>query len=1272
MKKLKSWKSWNLILICICLNLVGREIALQLELPIWFDSVGTFVAAMELGPVPGAVCGILMNLIVGSGELKDLPYFLVSIAIGLTVGFVYPRSHDNYLEILNLGVLTGLVAALISTPIDLITYGGTTSNKWGDALIDMVENDISISAFPTFLGESFVDIPDKVLTLGVAILILRILSKMNKILEATRIAAIILIPILSFAYPYYPASTVRAEDFGAIYAGTTFDSDSGLDSQEVNALAQTKNGYIWAGTYSGLYRYDGHKFKNVNMDERLRNVSTLFVDSNGNLWIGTYDNGVARYNVDTGELVFYTTKQGLSSDVVRALSEDNAGNIYVGTASWMCRIRPDDYIETYVTNSFYGISDLCNSGDTMTGIRGDGSIIVFSDLELLFVIGGDYTTVAKGDKDNYIVGTGTSLTGRLLVGEGRTDVQKHYSENLSYYNKMLYSEEFKGYFVCCENGLGFISDNNGTTTILTTDDFNSSIVDVLIDYQGNVWFASSRQGIRKFSWNPFEDIFSKAHVNGEVVYSVLVKDGQVLAGTNSGLYTIDLKTYYSVPVPNPAYLRGVRINNIMCDTKGNLWFSTVGENGLIMMRPDKSIKTFNKANGEIIGEQIFFAKQLRDDRIIVSTNAGLCIIRGENVIKTLNEYDGISNRVTCIYEREDGTVYAGTDGAGIYVIKNDKIIGTIDAEDGLETMVITKITSCTGGLIYVTSNALYYDNGEEIKRLDSFPYSNNCDVFIANTGKAWVLSSAGIYIMDEEDLLANGEYDYVLLNRSRGLQTSITSTGNYWVNGDRLYLSCTDGIRRVSITNYDNYNDDYYIDLADLIVGDESIKPEDGVYTIPTDAGASSGRVEFDVAVMNYTLSNPLLHIYLNGADDEGIIVDQRNLTNLTFTNLPNGEYELCVDVLDSSGKNVSRHIAYPVIKEAQLYETRPFQVYFIVVVTAFVGYIGAVITSIIMSLGNAKRLEQEANRDPLTGLLNKRGAREFLIPLCESAEGYLAVLDLDSFKLVNDIYGHDMGDRVLIDFADIFRKYAGEGDVLCRTGGDEFEAFFRNMNEDKLEKLSEDYNGEIKKIAIRHMGENVNIPLGISMGAVEVGHEIFDTAEDSYEDLFKMADRALYQVKNAGKHGWMLYNKNLSSETAEKTESVNVGGLSEIRKIFEERNEPNKAYRADNERMQDIYRILYRMQKNDVVDTVIVRFKIKGDKGHCTDEDTMNSFADILKDSLRSSDVYGIDGQDSAIVLFISLSEQEANTVIFRIMQKWGNNPASSGYNITYEKEKL
>ncbi len=1260
MDKLKSWTNWFVILICVLLNLLGRSVAYHLQLPIWLDSVGTIVAAICHGPLVGVICGILLNVITSLYDGVALPYMLVSAAIGIVIGLLYPRGKRNPFRAVSTMVITGFVAAIISTPINLIMYNGNTGNLWGDALMEMLSRDVHVPGLISFLGEVFVDVPDKVFSFVVATLLIKFMSVVSKAHRpVARNFLIFLTSIFMGAALFAPKS--YAADFSSEYAGTIYDTESGLESVEINAIAQTKDGYMWVGTYSGLYRFDGYRFKAVRIDERIKNVMTLFVDSQGKLWIGTNDTGVACYDVETGNVDFYDTGNGLSSDVIRSICEDHEGNIYVATIKELCMITPSGTVEVFTAKSFYGLTKLSSSGETVAGVRSDGSLMIFSQKKIIYVLAGNYTDITEQEEGNYIVGTSGNVTGTIYIKDGMTDVMsKHLSAKLTYYNDILYSREFKGYFIACENGLGFISDT-GVVTDFSTSDFNRSIVDIFIDYQGNVWFASNKQGIKKFSWNPFEDIFSKAHVENEVVNAVIVKDGVLYAATGSGLITIDLKTYYSVPIPHPELLKDVRIRAIMCDSKGNLWFSTYGPSGLVEMRPDKTINTFNRKYDDTEGEKFRGTLELKDGTIVAITSTGLNFIKDEQVVRKLGDDDGITTQVLSIVEDEDGKIYAASDGGGIFVIENRKVVKTIGPEDGLNTLVVLKIVPCTDGFLYVTSNAIYYDNKKEIKRLDSFPYSNNYDVFIDEYGKAWVLSSAGIYVLEEKDLLADEAQNYMLLNRSRGLHTSITANSFYALNGERLYLPCTDGVRRVSINSYDSFNNDYNILISQLTFGDSIIEPENGVYNIP----ATSGRIVFDVAVMNYTLSNPIIHIFLEGADDEGVTCLQKNMQSLTYTNLPFGDYVLHVQVLDTSGKNVIREVTFPVHKESQLFERSYFKIYLLAVSFLLVIYLGWAIGVLLQDMSNIKRLEQEATKDPLTGLLNKRGADDAVREAISRRGGMLAVLDLDSFKPVNDIYGHDMGDRMLIALAELLKNSSTPEDTLCRIGGDEFLAYYTDITAAQLKEKCEFLNEEIDRSSRKFLGPDHNIPLGISIGAVQVSKN----NKEEFDELFRRADRALYTVKNSGKHDCKLYEEIVAQVAGD---GVNISGISELKTILGERGKSDNAYRVERERMQDIYRILVRLGDNNMMDSSLVHFTISGDTENSVSADVMERFLDVLKENLRNVDVYGSDSSSRVIAILTGVEHDEAGNIADRIIQKWAQNPKNSGYKVTYEKEML
>ncbi len=90
--------------------------------------------------------------------------------------------------------------------------------------------------------------------------------------------------------------------------------------------------------------------------------------------------------------------------------------------------------------------------------------------------------------------------------------------------------------------------------------------------------------------------------------------------------------------------------------------------------------------------------------------------------------------------------------------------------------------------------------------------------------------------------------------------------------------------------------------------------------------------------------------------------------------------------------------------------------------------------------------LRTEAETDKLTGLLNKAAVSRLMPELCASDRGCLMIIDMDSFKLVNDLYGHSMGDQVIISFSAILRSVMPDSSRIGRIGGDEFLVFAGGM----------------------------------------------------------------------------------------------------------------------------------------------------------------------------------------------------------------------------------
>lgn len=156
-----------LIPACIGINYIGKLFAQLLKLPLWLDCIGTCIGAILGGPIIGGICGAANNLIYGftTGDNITLVYALTSLFIGVSVGVM---SRLGFMESFPKAMLTacvgGLAAVIVSTPLNIIYWGGQTGNVWGDAVFAATQ----AGSLPVWLGslldELVVDVPDKLIT----------------------------------------------------------------------------------------------------------------------------------------------------------------------------------------------------------------------------------------------------------------------------------------------------------------------------------------------------------------------------------------------------------------------------------------------------------------------------------------------------------------------------------------------------------------------------------------------------------------------------------------------------------------------------------------------------------------------------------------------------------------------------------------------------------------------------------------------------------------------------------------------------------------------------------------------------------------------------------------------------------------------------------------------------------------------------------------------------------------------------------------------------
>jgi len=312
--------------------------------------------------------------------------------------------------------------------------------------------------------------------------------------------------------------------------------------------------------------------------------------------------------------------------------------------------------------------------------------------------------------------------------------------------------------------------------------------------------------------------------------------------------------------------------------------------------------------------------------------------------------------------------------------------------------------------------------------------------------------------------------------------------------------------------------------------------------------------------------------------------------------------------------------------------------------------------------------LKEEAAVDKLTGLLNKAAGTVRVTKLCAERAGMLMILDLDNFKLVNDIYGHSMGDKVLRTFADVVRRNIRSQDVMVRIGGDEFMGFFTNMeSETALESLHRRLNSELIKETVKLAGESFNIPLSISIGAVLVP----EYGQD-YDMLFPLADSALYKVKQSGKNGVRIYGQdgenNLFDENDIQKEFIH------ITQIVESWHRRDGVISMDLKQFSLLYHFLRQFYKRYGGTVVKLLFILSEEKMAEVRPDSLKEAAEkfelCLQDTLRKSDMILRYKPNQFYVLLQNLSEEDFQTVFQRIMDTWKAGENRTGIHIEYLME--
>lgn len=290
--------------------------------------------------------------------------------------------------------------------------------------------------------------------------------------------------------------------------------------------------------------------------------------------------------------------------------------------------------------------------------------------------------------------------------------------------------------------------------------------------------------------------------------------------------------------------------------------------------------------------------------------------------------------------------------------------------------------------------------------------------------------------------------------------------------------------------------------------------------------------------------------------------------------------------------------------------------------------------------------IKSKSFQDALTGLWNRAYTEEKVGEMLnKGVKGALFMMDMDNFKAINDNYGHMAGDGTLKAFADTLRKYAGEDDIICRIGGDEFMTFVAGPS-------SKSALGNHATEIITDMCSFLENSRFETNSSVSVGIAQFPEDGNDFKSLYNAADKALYHVKQNGKNSYHFFSDQSAAESKRASNSVDLNNLREMM----QRNDPGKgAYMLDFDNFHYVYNFIRRIVERHDEDVNTILFTLRNEDADLNEVEQAVELLDrAIFSSLRRADVSARYSSRQVIVMLFDSKEGGGQICAERIIANY------------------
>lgn len=739
--------------------------------------------------------------------------------------------------------------------------------------------------------------------------------------------------LLSFCNPVL--KVCAKDSFLAGYMQSVYNQKSGIGSNEVNCLYQSSSGYIWAGTDGGLYRTNGSGFQSIDLwdTERtdLYSINCIVQDQNGRMWIGTDNYGL--FYIEDGQTHHLQEEYYNGNKTILSIVEGEDGTIYVACVSGLFVVTEADK-ETRSDTSSYALAayddptianielrGMTAKEDEIWALDGDGIIYVFNQDGVTHVIreqgesGEEWNTIKACQGYVYVGSNGRDIRAYRSATSKRT-----LSAGVEGINNFMQDADGR-LWVCADNGYGYF-DKQWNFVRINDSQIDTYISDMIQDYEGNYWIASSRVGLLLLTKSKFTDYNTAVGMTESMVNAVYEFGGKKYIATDDGLYIYNAKEEQEVN-DLTELLKNVSVRHIISDKHGTLWISTNRKYGVVKYASDGTITVYGRSDG-LPGMSVNCTLPLSNGNLAVATTEGIAILDQNGHIDTVY-HSGVELaevNILALFETGEGDILAGTDGEGIYVIEAGKdTLQHYSTEDGLNSDVVSCFAQGEQGIwIGTDSGACFYN--EAFRMISNVEYSNSVYDIVIARGSVWLVGSMGVLRTSEDELLGSNGISGRYFATGDGLTKTINTNGNSCMDTKgKLYICCNEGIS-VLDTEHIWYNEvQPIIKVTRIDIDGTSYEFDDlnDGLVIKNDAS----KITIDFAVFSYVNRGDIKVQYmLDGFESKPTELHGDDVLQAVYTNLDGGVYTFTVSAYNGDGTACEEPLSFVIEKEKSVFES--------------------------------------------------------------------------------------------------------------------------------------------------------------------------------------------------------------------------------------------------------------------------------------------------------------------------------------------------------------